>query len=348
LLGKAKTTVGLDIGSSAIKIVELTRKSSDARLHRFGMVDLPPEAMVDGEVMDRQLLVESIQNLVEQSGIKSRSVATGVSGRGVIVKKITMERLAPQDAREAIHWEAEQHVNWDINDVALDFEILNTDVGPNQMQVLLVAAKRDLISAHADLVREAGLVPAVIDINSFAVQNAAELNYEFLPAEVVALVNIGAELTNINLIQGGIPLYTQDLSLGGNTFIEGLQKKHHVGRTEALGAMRAAEGEPSLDLGEVIKSFCADVATALERSVVYLKSNGDADHLDRVLLSGGGARIQGLAPALGERLKISVEVADPLRRVRVSPDLFGQSDPQEIAPQLAVGIGLALRKARAK
>jgi len=346
LLGRAGSTVGLDIGSSAIKVVEMSRKGGEAHLLRFGLAELPPEALVEGEIMDRQLLVEAIQNLFEQSGIRGRMVATGVSGRGVIVKKITMDKLTPQEARQAIHWEAEQHVPYDINDVSLDFEILDHEVGPTQMQVLLVAAKRDLISAHADLLREAGLVPAVIDVISFAVQNAAELNYDFLPGEVVALVNIGAELTNINLVQGGTPLYTQDLSLGGNTFIEGLQKKHHIGRAEALAALKP--GEAGLDLDDVVKSFCADVGSALERSLVYLKSNGDADHLDRVLLSGGGARIQGIASALGERLKAPVEVADPLRKVKFSPEVFGGGDPQEIAPQLAVGIGLALRKARAK
>lgn len=348
MLGKPKTMVGLDIGSSSVKVVELVQKGGEAQLVRFGMVDLAPEAIVEGEIMDRQLLVETIQNLFERTGIRSRRVVTGVSGRGVIVKKITMEKLPPEDAREAIHWEAEQHVPYDINDVALDFEILNRDVGPTQMQVLLVAAKRDLISAHADLVREAGLLPAVIDVNSFAVQNAAELAYDFQPGEVVALVNIGAELTNINLVQGGMPLYTQDLSLGGNGFIEGLQKRHHVGRDEAAAALRVPEGESELDLAPVVKSFCGDVGQALERSLVYLKSNGDADHLDRVLLSGGGARIRGLAAALGERLRVPVEVADPLRRVRFAPELFGEADPGEVAPQLAVGIGLALRKARTK
>jgi type IV pilus assembly protein PilM len=346
LLGRVRTTVGLDIGSSAIKVVEIEQRAGIPRLVNFGVADLSPEAIVEGEIMDRQLVCEAIQTLFESRGIKRTEVATGVSGRGVIVKKITMERLSPQDAREAIHWEAEQHVPYDINDVSLDFEILDREVGPNQMQVLLVAAKRDLISAHADLLREAGLRPTLIDVNSFAVQNATERNYEFLAQEVVALVNVGAELTNVNLVQGGAPLYTQDLSMGGNTFIEGLQKKYQVTRAEASAALHPKEGEPSLDLTGVIKSFCADLGGALERSVVYLKANGDGDHVDRVLLSGGGARIQGLGSALAERLKVPVEVTDPLRRITHAPEALGGLAPDELAPQLTVGIGLALRKAR--
>ena len=348
MLGKSKTTVGLDIGSSSIKVVEMEQRGHDPRVVNFGMAELVPEAIVEGEIMDRQLVVEAIQNLFESRQIKRRLVATGVSGRGVIVKKITMDRLSPTDAREAIHWEAEQHVPYYINDVTLDFEILNTDVGPNQMQVLLVAAKRDLIAAHADLVREAGLLPSVVDVNSFAVQNAAERNYDFPPAELIALVNIGAELTNINLIQNGIPLYTQDLSMGGESLIAAVQKNHQLGRADATSALRPSEGTAGLDLSAELRGFAGDMGVALERSLVYLKSSGDANHIDWVLLSGGGARVPGLAQALNERMRIPVEVADPLRRLRYTPEVFGQMDPRELAPQLAVGIGLALRKAPSK
>jgi type IV pilus assembly protein PilM len=348
VFGRARTTVGLDIGSHAIKVVEIENRGREPRLVNYGVANLLPEAIVEGEIMDRQLVVEAIQNLFESRGIKRRLVATGVSGRGVIVKKITMERLSLQDAREAIHWEAEQHVPYDINDVSLDFEVLNTDVGPTQMQVLLVAAKRDLIAAHADLVREAGLTPTVIDVNSFAVQNAAEHSYDFLPGEVVALVNVGAELTNVNLVENGVPLYTQDLSMGGDTFVDGLQKKHQMTREEALSFLTAREAATSPDLNPLLKSFCSDLGAALERSLVYLKSNGDHDQIARVLLSGGGARIRGLAPHLAERLKVPVEIVDPLRRIEYATEAFGSSDPHEVSPQLAVGVGLALRKVRAR
>jgi len=346
VFGRVHTTIGLDIGSSSVKVVEVEHRGSEPRLVGYGMSDLIPEAIVEGEIMDRQLVVEAIQNLFESRGIRKKQVISGVSGRGVIVKKITMERLAPQAAREAIHWEAEQHVPYDINDVALDFAILDTDVGPNQMQVLLVAAKRDLIAAHADLIREAGLQPLIIDVNSFAVQNAAEVNHDFHASEVVGLVNVGAELTNVNLVQNGIPLYTQDLSMGGETFLEALQKQHQIGRGEALAALRPSADAEAFETAPLVRDFCGDLGAALERSLVYLKSNGDADHIDRILLSGGGARIHTLASSLGERLHLPVEVLDPLRRVGFENNLFGEVDPQEVGPQLTVGLGLALRKAR--
>ncbi len=348
MFGRGKTTVGLDIGSSAIKVVELESRGDGPHLVRYGVSELLPEAIVEGEIMDRQLVVETVQNLLERCGIKQRSVATGIAGRGVIVKKITMDRLDPKDAREAINWEAEQHVPYDINDVSLDFEILGVDVGPKQMQVLLVAAKKDLVTTQADLIREAGLTPSVIDINSFAVQNAAELNYELAREEIVALVNVGAELTNVNIVRGGIPLYTQDLSIGGNSFIESVQKRYQVSRDEAVAACKTSEGASPLDIAPAVKAFGDELGVGVERSIAYLKSSGEAERVDRILLSGGGAQIPGLPQALAERQRVPVDLVDPLRKIAYAAETFGPEDPRKIGPQLTVAIGLALRKAQEK
>src|SRR5439155_25501079 len=154
---------------------------------------------------------------VETRGRKSKTVVAAVGGRAVIVKKILMNRLAPEDAQQAVYWEAEQHVPYDINDVSLDFEILGAAPNdPKQMQVLLVAAKKDMVMSFSDLMREAGLQPIIVDVDSFAAQNALQANYDFGTEEVVAILNIGAEITNINIIQGGVPYFTKDLQVGGN------------------------------------------------------------------------------------------------------------------------------------
>lgn len=343
-----KTTVGLDIGSSAIKVVELESKAGVTRLVHFGIADLVPEAIVEGEVMDRQLVVDTIQNLLERTGVRQRRVAAGISGRGVIVKKITMDRLDPKDAREAIHWEAEQYVPYDIHDVSLDFEILDVDVGPKQMQVLLVAAKKDLVNTQTDLIREAGLQPSVIDVNSFAVQNAAELNYDFVQEETVALLNVGAELTSVNIVRGGIPLYTQDLMMGGNSFMESIQKRFQVNREEAISAARGGAGGSALDIATVVAEFGGELGVGIERSIATLRSSEEAERIDRILLSGGGARISGLPQALAQRQKVPVDVVDPLRRITYAPEAFGSEDPKTAGAQLTVSVGLALRKAREK
>lgn len=341
---RKRPMVGLDIGSSAIKVVKVEMEGGNYLLKDYGSADLLPEAIVDGEVMDRQLVVETIQNLFESKHFKIRDVAAAVSGRAVIVKKIQMDRMTPEDAREAIHWEAEQHVPYDINEVCLDFQILDgSNSDPKQMEVLLVAAKREMLLSHANMIREAGLNPLVLDVESFAVQNALSINYDFAPEEVVALVDIGSELSNINIIKNGVPLYTQDLSVGGINFVEAVQRKFNLSQAEAEAAVHGKE-QADFDLDLVVREVCEELAVGIDRSVMYLQNTEDNEELSRILLTGGGVRIPGLQQFLDERHTATVEIADPLRRVRFDPALFGDQKPEDVAPSLAVGLGLALRK----
>ncbi|MCK4303314.1 MAG: type IV pilus assembly protein PilM [Candidatus Eisenbacteria sp.] len=344
MFGKRKrTTVGLDIGASAIKVIEIERRGEVIHLVNFGMALLEPETIVDGEIMDRQVVIETIQNLFESRGIKRKRVIAGIHGRGVIVKKIVMEHLEEEHASEAIYWEAEQHIPYDINDVSLDFEILPVDMGPKQMQVLLVAAKRDLILGLADIIREAGLIPDAVDVNSFAVQNVVEMAHDLRPDEVAALLDIGAEITNVNIVRDGIPLYTQDVSLGVNNMVRAVQKRTQVGREEAVRALESMDEK--LDVRPLIESFCRDLTHGLDKAATYLKTSGDAEQLDRIFLSGGGGRLKGVVEILSAIQPLPVEVVDPLRRVEYDAEIFAGYDPLEVAPQLAVGVGLALRKA---
>src|SRR6516165_1872891 len=216
LFGKKQSLVGLDIGSHTIKAVEREGDSNKTyKLMRWGISAPLAEAIVDGEIMDRQLVTDAISNLLESRGIRSRNVVAAVSGRAVIVKKITMNRLSAEDAQQAVYWEAEQHVPYDINDVSLDFEILGAAPNdPAQMQVLLVAAKKDMVVSFSDLIREAGLTPIIVDVDSFAAQNAIEANYDMAPEEFVAILNVGSEMTNINIGQAGVPYFTKDLQVG--------------------------------------------------------------------------------------------------------------------------------------
>src|SRR5881397_3260118 len=232
--GKKQSLVGLDIGSHSVKAVELEAQSGKGhRLVNWGISQPLGEAIVDGEIMDRQLVTDAITNLLESRGIKSKSVVAAVSGRAVIVKKITMNKLSAEDAQQAVYWEAEQHVPYDINDVSLDFEILGPAPNdPKQMQVLLVAAKKDMVLSFSDLIRESGLQPLIVDVDSFATQNALEANYTFGGDEVVATLNVGAEITNINITQGGVPYFTKDLQFGGHTLIEAAQRKFSLSQSE--------------------------------------------------------------------------------------------------------------------
>jgi type IV pilus assembly protein PilM len=342
MFGKKKTTVGLDIGSSSIKVVEIAHDRSGDRLVNFGISEPLSEAIVDGEIMDRQLVHEAITNLLESRQIRNRDVVTAVSGRAVIVKKILMDRLSEEDAKEAIQWEAEQHVPYDVNDVSLDFQIINPNIDQKKMQVLLVAAKKDMIQSHADILREAGLTPTIIDVDSFAIQNAVEANYDLAPSEVIALINIGAEITNVNIVQNQVPHFTKDLSVGANAFVEGIQRRHNVSQAEALGALRG-RGDGSIDVAPVVHTTCEDLSVQLDRAIAFLKSAGDAERVDRIMLSGGSARVPGLADFLNQRHQVPVEIVNPIQRLQADPGLFVGETAESVAPVLTVAIGLALR-----
>ncbi len=342
MFGKKKSTVGLDIGSSSIKVVEIAQDRAGDRLVNYGISEPLSEAIVDGEIMDRQMVHEAITNLMESRQIRNRNVVTAVSGRAVIVKKILMDRLNEEDAKEAIQWEAEQHVPYDINDVSLDFQIINPNVDQKKMQVLLVAAKKDMIQNHAEIIREAGLSPVIIDVDSFAIQNAVEANYELIPGETIALLNIGAEITNLNIIRDQVPHFTKDLSVGANSFVEAIQRRHNVSQAEALNALRG-RGDGGIDVASIVQATCEDLSVQIDRAIAFLKSAGDAERVDRILVSGGSARVPGLTQVLSARHQVSVDVVNPIQRLRFDPGLFGGDSPESVAPVLTVAVGLALR-----
>ncbi len=345
LFGKKQSLVGLDIGSHTVKVAELeSHPNKGHRLVNWGVSAPLAEAIVDGEIMDRQLVIDAISNLFESRGITTRNVVAAVSGRAVIVKKITMNKLSAEDAQQAVYWEAEQHVPYDINDVSLDFEILGPAPNdPKQMQVLLVAAKKDMVVAFSDLMREAGLTPLIVDVDSFATQNALEANYDFRSDEVVATLNIGSEITNINITQAGVPYFTKDLQVGGSSFVDAVQRKFSLSQNEAAAAVRG-ESVAAMEIAPVIDSACEGLATALERAQAYLRTAGEAGAITRILLCGGSAMTPGVSEFLHRRFGVPAEIANPLARIDHDPALFAGQDVKRVAPLLTVGIGLALRR----
>src|SRR5947207_2962276 len=224
-LGGKKTTVGLDIGSGIIKVAVIDHSGSEAELVKVATTEVAADAIVEGEVMDPGIVAEAIRGLFSAAGVKQRSVVTAVGGRDVIVKKIQMDRMKEGDAREVIRWEAEQHVPFDMANVELDFQILDPDAEGLQMNVLLVAAKRELVDSRTSLLGEAGLEAGIIDVDAFAIHNAFELNHPDAMQGVVGLVNIGHEVTNVNILEDGVPVLTRDLSVGTRRFREDLQRE---------------------------------------------------------------------------------------------------------------------------
>jgi type IV pilus assembly protein PilM len=339
----------VDIGSGAIKIVEVDQSRGTPKVLKMGVSELLPGAIVDGEIMDHQLVVNTVRSLHQGLDIRNKRVSTSVSGRDVIVKKISMDRMKEQEAREVMRWEAEQHVPFDMENVSLDFQILDPDADGLEMSVLLVAAKRDLVESRKALLQDAGLQPVRIDVDAFAIQTAYEANYTPEPHGVYALVNVGHEVTNLNLVAGDEPILTRDLPVGANRFMEALQRNLGLSRDAAAAALH---GRPPTHLSiEAVKAEVAQVAqdiiAGLERARAFLTTAGgvaaDGGGLRLIYLSGGCAGIPGLAEQLGRALAVPVDALDALRRIAYEPSLFTDESRRELSPILALAVGLALQ-----
>ena len=344
LLGGKKTTVGLDIGSGIIKLVVIDHSGSEPELIKVATTEVATDAIVEGEVMDPGIVAEAVRGLFSTAGVKQKSVVTAVGGRDVIVKKIQMDRMKEADAREVIRWEAEQHVPFDMANVELDFQILDPDADGLQMNVLLVAAKRELVEGRVGLLKEAGLTAAVIDVDAFAIHNAFELNHPEAMQGVVGLVNIGHEVTNVNVLEDGVPVLTRDLSVGTRRFREDLQREKGISAEDSEQVVQGRTA--SADLAGYVDARGEEIAVGVERAAAFLATaSRSAGGLSHVFTSGGGARIPGLNEALADRLKVPVELASPLQRLKVRDSVFESVSVDELAPLLMLSIGLALRRA---
>src|SRR5688572_2027845 len=244
LFGRRKTTIGLDIGSGLIKVAVIDHGKSEPELTRVAITPLLADAIVEGEIMDPGIVTDAVRSAMEAAGVKSRDVVTAVGGRDVIIKKIQIERVKEQQARELMRWEAEQHVPFDMESVELDFQILDPHADGMEMSVLLVAAKRDLIESKLRLLTDAGLNPGLVDVDAFALHNAFELNHPGAMHGVVGLINIGHEVTNINILDDGVPILTRDITVGTRRFREDLQRERGLGAEEAELLLQGYDRSP--------------------------------------------------------------------------------------------------------
>ena len=342
LFGRNKTTVGLDIGSGLIKVAVIDHGSGVPELVKVAVTPLLPDAIVEGEVMDPGLVADAIRNAIEHAGVKTKQVVTAVGGRDVIIKRIQIERVKEQQARELMRWEAEQHVP-DVDSVELDFQILDPDGPPSEeMSVLLVAAKRDLVEAKVRILTEAGLTASIVDVDAFALHNAFEVNYPEAMEGAVALVNVGNEITNVNVLDSGVPILTRDLAVGTRRFREDLQRGHGLSAEAAEDMIRGYDRASQLDL--VLGARGEEIAVGVERASTFLAAAGRSGaHVRAVYLSGGGSRTPGLADILGHRLQLTVRQANPLVNLHVRDGALASFTTDEVASLLMLPVGLALR-----
>jgi type IV pilus assembly protein PilM len=343
----SKQLTGLDIGASSIKVAEILQSSKGAELKSFGMVPLPPEVIVDGAIMDAEIVKDAIKQVFKEARIRNKNVAISVSGHSVIVKKIIVPEMTQQDLEKSIETEARQYIPFDIEDVNVDFQILERAPMAQQgeMEVLLVAVKKDKINEQISLVRESGLNPAVIDIDSFAFENIYELNYEAEPGSV-ALIDLGASTMKINIMQDGTSTFVRDISMGGNQYTEALQKEFNVNfeTAEKMKRGQMLEGIPQDSVLSVVNAISEDIVVEVQRSFDFFRASAPDVNINKVVLGGGSSLFGDIDRFFADKLGINVERVNPFRNIKVNQKRFDMEYMESIAPRASVVMGLGLRR----
>jgi type IV pilus assembly protein PilM len=348
-MAKSKLALGLDIGSSSVKLVHLREGKRGYTLLAWGEAPLPPEAVVDNQLMNSSAIVQAIRELVAQQKIKVKDVAIGVRGHSVIIKRISMPVMSQEDLDESIQWEAEQYIPFDVKDVHIDTQILTPQGdAAGQMDVLLVAAKKDMINDFTAVCAEAGLTATVVDVDAFAVQNAFEANYPQAPGQPVVLINVGAAVTNINIVSNGLATFTRDITVGGNAFTEEIQKQLNISAEEAEALKVGGHGETDAvvpqEVERVIQGVADQMGGEIQRSLDFHAATAPDVHPTRVYLSGGTARIPALFKVIEQRAGVPVEILNPFKNIEVDNRKFDPAVIMNAAPAAAVAVGLALRR----
>ncbi len=348
MFSSKKDIVGIDVGSSSVKVVCLHEARGSFHLANLGIMPLTPEAIVDNAIMDSPAVIDTINNLLGSMKIKAKRVATSVSGHAVIIRKINLPVMTDAELDASIQWEAEQYIPFDISEVNIDFQILGPDPkDPAQMDVMLVAAKKDFIDDYTAVFAEAGLEPVVMDIDCFAVENMFDYNYGFVEGEVVALINLGANATNVNVLRGDSSIFTRDIQTGGNLLNEELQKRLGVSFLEAerakLGDREVADVDPE-EVSQILSEAIENLVQEVQRSLDFFMATSSDDRISKIYLTGGLSSSDEVRSVLTQRLDIPVERIDPFRNVSFNDKQFDADYLEAVGPMFSVATGLAMRK----
>jgi type IV pilus assembly protein PilM len=344
---KSKNVVGLDIGSSAVKLVELKEKKGGTfELVKMGLERLSPEAIVDGSIMDSSLVVETISRLNSEKAIKNSNYATSLSGHSVIIKKISLPAMSPEELAESIQWEAEQYIPFDINDVNLDYVPLSSSGSGDNIDVILVAVKKEKINDYTSVISQTGKVPVLVDVDAFALQNAYEMNYPVSEGKVLALVNVGASVTNVNVLSGSTSMFWRDITFGGNQYTDAIQREMSLSfeQAEDLKKGQAVGDRTVQQVIPILNSVSEDFAGELRKTLDFFTATSGADRVDEIVLSGGGSGVLNLDATLRDKFGIPVTIMDPFKKVTVDEKEFNPEQLADLGPSMAIAVGLAMRK----
>ena len=347
LFQKKKDVIGIDIGSSSVKMVHLKEAKGSFQLAGLGLATLPAQAIVDNAIMDSSSVVDVIKGLVESQKLKTKNVATSISGHSVIIRKIQLPIMTEEEMEASIQWEAEQYIPFEISEVNLDFQILGPDANDaSLMNVILVAAKKDFVSDYVALFKESGLNPQVIDIHCFAVENVYEINYGSNEDEVIALIDMGASSMNVNVLRGGMSVFTRDIQVGGSAYNEEIQKRLGLNNEDAeivkLGGEIADVTAESV--AEVMEDATESLTQEVQRSIDFFSATSSDEKVQKVFITGGVSKVPAVKASLENRLGVSVHVVDPWRQISFSEKDFDPEYLQAMGPVYTVAAGLAMRR----
>ena len=338
--------VGVDIGSSSVKAVELQGKSGSFQLMSLGYESLEPDSIVDGQIMELNSVANAIATIFNEHKIKTMKVAAGVNGHSVIVKNIVLPQMTADELEESFSWHAEEHIPFDISDVNLDYHVM--DKSADAIHVLMAACKRDKVANLKQTIQLAGKQPAVIDVDAFALQNCYELNYGPQPGQIVALLNIGASTTNINVLSGVRSVFTRDATFGGNQYTSLLQKELGLTFEQAEQVKRGMpipEGIEQREIEPILDTVSDILALEIQKTMDFYRATVEDGEsaVGKILVSGGGSKLKGLVEFLSKRFDMPVELFDPFRKIKVDSRGFDPEYMREIVPEMAIAVGLALR-----
>jgi type IV pilus assembly protein PilM len=343
-LSKKPLTFGLDIGSSAIKLIELSEGKDGWGLTAFAQVPLPRDAISEGSIKEPGLVSDAVRECVQKAGVKATAAVISVSGREAIMKRVPLPKVTAKELADAISLEAEHHIPFAVDDVFLDYQVVGES--SNSMSVVLVAVKKVKILEYVAVVEQAGLEALVVDLDAFAIQNQFELNHPEVSDEAVALIDIGASIMKTNVVRGGASVFARDVPFGGHHYTDAIAQRLDIPFEKAEAAKHGQDvGIAWEDLVPALEAVSRDLSLEVQRTFDYFASTAESERIGRIVLSGGCARLAGIDEFLSSSWGVPVEIARPLERVQHDTGQFSPEELEQAGPLLAVGVGLGLRRA---
>src|SRR4051812_24860641 len=341
--GGGGSALGLSVGTSAIKLVELKKQGKVWKLLHFGIVQLPEDVIVNREIVNQIAVVDSLRTLTNTIKLKSKQVCTSLSGTSVIIKRMTVEAPNMRELQDQVFWEAEQYLPFDVSEVVMDFQVLSRGKD-NKTDVLLVAVKRSVLESYMSSVDDAGLKPKIVDVDFFALQNLFEANYPAAANEAVALVDLGASAAKLVVVHGGVPVFTKDSAIGGRNLTAEIQRQLNLSYTDAetLKVGGQGGGMPQ-EVMELMRVMSENFAGEIKKALDFYNASSSGAPVSSIWLAGGSAKITELPKVIEETCGLPTQLMNPFNAISYDPSVFTQEYVAAIAPIASIPIGLALR-----